>query len=235
MLGMAFLLGVGALLQTEPSEAAVQPVTALPDLLAARRKPAVTAESRTRHNAPSGFDEATYAAGDGARALAQFKDAVDRNPDNAQALTSLGLMLVRLQRTEEALPHLHRAIALEPNKATYRVNLANALAQLNRLKEAVEAYREAQRIQPSDPITAFHLAATLQKMGEYAAAVEAFQKAISLDRADAGSRLGLARSYDALNRWPEAIEAYNAYLQLAPSAPDAHQVRTRIGQLTTQP
>jgi tetratricopeptide (TPR) repeat protein len=173
-----------------------------------------------------------YAAGNYAAALEQYRAAIERNPQDAESLSNLGQMLVRMNRTEEAIPYFQRALAILPDRWTYQFNLARALGLLGRLDESIAAYRRAQQLFPDDYVTTFNLALALHKRGDEEGAVEQYQKAIVLQPEDASFRLALATSLERLQKRAEAAAAYQEYLRLSPSGPEADKVRARIAELT---
>src|SRR5687767_7658259 len=134
-----FALVVGGLWMTRSAEPE-RPVASRPpsDPLAARRQTApapeapAAAPAATAPGAERPFMDAAdkgttaYAAGDHTTALARFEEAVRENPNDAESLSNLGQVLVKLNRTAEAVPHLERAAALNPQRWAYRFNLARA-------------------------------------------------------------------------------------------------------------
>jgi Flp pilus assembly protein TadD len=184
---------------------------------------------------PQSEGAVAYSAGDYASALERYQAAIAKNPEDAEALSNLGQVLVRLGKAEEAVPYFDRAIALIPQRWAYRFNRARALGILGRTREAVNGYRDAQQLFPNDYATAFNLGLALHRLGEEAEAVEAYKKAIELEPNDATFRLALGTSLERLQRPRDAAAAYDEYLRLAPSAPDANSVRARIAQLTQTP
>jgi tetratricopeptide (TPR) repeat protein len=239
-----FLIIVSTLwLMSEPAPSA-EVRTAAQDPLAARRKaakaePVITTERPGAESVaprpfmdPSGVAANAYATGNYQSALEQYKAAIEKNPDDAEALSNMGQVLVRMGKPLEALPHFERAITLLPNRWAYRFNYARALGQANRWDDAIASYRQAQALFPEDYATTFNLALALHKKGDDAGAVEEYQKAIALAPQDASFRLALAISYEKLQRNAEAAAAYEEYLRLAPQAGDAARVRDRIAVLT---
>ena len=180
---------------------------------------------------PAGAGAMAYTAGNYEEALAQYRAAIERNPEDAESHSNLGQVLVRLNRAGEAIPHFDRALQLIPDRWAYQFNRARALGLLNRWDEAVEAYRRAQGLFPDDYATAFNLGQALHKQGDEAAAVEQYQRAIALDPSDASFRLALGISYERLEKKAEAAAAYTEYLKMVPDAPDAEAVRERIAAL----
>ena len=237
----AFVLIVGGLWLfsdgNAPAAATVRPV----DPFAARRRPAPVPTAADPAPEPvrerpfldsSGRGASAYAVGDYESALEQYQAAVERNPHDAESLSNLGQVLVRLGRAEEALPYYERAIAQIPDRWAYRFNLARALGVLGRWDESVAGYRHAQQLFPDDYVTTFNLALALHRKGDDAAAIEQYQKAIALAPEDASFRFALALSYERLRKNAEAAAAYEDYLRLAPGAADADRVRARVLELT---
>ena len=175
---------------------------------------------------------AAYRQGDYATALASYKEAVEKNPNDAEALSNLGQVLVRMQQPEAALPYFDRAIAQIPDRWAYHFNRARALGLLQRWDEAVAGYQRAQEIYPDDYAIAFNLGQALQRKGDDAAAVEQYKRAAALDPGEPSFQMALGMTYERLKKPAEAAAAYTEALRLAPDAPDAERVRTRIAALT---
>ena len=240
-----FLLVVGGLwMMREPApDDAAMAIAATRDPLAARRQPPRSAGSAARATPDAerpfldaaGKGTVAYTAGDYESSLARYEEAVRQNPQDAESLSNLGQVLVRMQRTAEAIPYFERAASLNPNRWAYRFNLARALSLLQRWDEAIAAYRQAQTLFPDDYATTFNLALTMHKKGDDAGAVAEYKKAIGLNPGDASFRMALAISYEALQQKSEAAGQYVEYLRLSPLAADADKVRAKIAQLTGTP
>lgn len=181
---------------------------------------------------PSGSAVVSYKAGDFESARLQFLAAVEKNPNDAESLSNLGQVLIKLGQAVEALPHLQRATTLNPDRWAYRFNYARALALLERWDESIASYQQAQRLFPDDYVTTFNLGMTLHKAGRDAAAVEQYLRAIELNPTDASFRIALGISYERLQRTADAVAAYSEYLRLEPSGPEAEKVKVRIAELT---
>lgn len=183
----------------------------------------------------AGEGSLAYASGDYNASLAHYLAAVEKNPDDAESLSNLGQVLVRLNRTGESIPYFERAVAILPGRWAYHFNLSRALGLLGRTDEAIAGYRRAQQLFPDDYATAFNLAMTLHHKGDEVSAIEQYRKAIVLQPEDASFRKALGISYEQLQKGPEAAAAYAEYLRLSPSAPDGDKVRARIARLQAGP
>ena len=238
-----FLLVIGGLWmlrEPEPDDTAMARL-AVRDPLAERRQAiarpadpnAATAAPERPFLDAAGKGTVAYSSGDYVSALARYEEAVKQNPQDAESLSNLGQVLVRMQRTAEAVPYFERATALNPNRWAYRFNLARAQALLERWDDAIASYRQAQALFPDDYATIFNLALTMHKKGDDAGAVVEYKKAIALNPGDASFRMALAISYEALQQKSEAAGQYVEYLRLSPLAADGDKVRAKIAQLTS--
>jgi predicted CXXCH cytochrome family protein len=91
------------------------------------------------------------ALGRNVEAEGQFREIIDRYPDNGEAHYSLGLLLAEMKRLEEAAGFLKTASDLMPDRVRVRYNYALALQHLGRSSEAEGEMLKAHKIDRSDP------------------------------------------------------------------------------------
>ena len=82
---------------------------------------------------------------------ALFKDGLGFFPDSAPLHHAYGLLLVRLQRADEALIELREAADLAPDNARYGYVLAVAYHSLGLPDDAAKLVRELSQRHPNDP------------------------------------------------------------------------------------
>ena len=94
-----------------------------------------------------------------------FKQALELNANNAEARCSYAILLVCLERPDEALVELRRAQAVDPLSpyAATLVGLSHAVA--GRDEEAVAAYEQALELSPNFALAAWYLSASHLRMG----------------------------------------------------------------------
>ncbi|HTS28547.1 MAG TPA: tetratricopeptide repeat protein [Bryobacteraceae bacterium] len=90
-------------------------------------------------------------AGASERAAAQWKKAVELDPEFSEAHGNLGVQYARLDRPADAIEEFRKAVALDPYTPHHQSNLAVALAQSGRLDEAETWARRAVRLEPANP------------------------------------------------------------------------------------
>lgn len=82
-----------------------------------------------------------YRQGKVAAAVERYRQAVEIDPDSADAWTNLGSVLAELGRHEESLAATRRALRVDPSNGNALYNLADTLDELGRTAEA-RAYWE---------------------------------------------------------------------------------------------
>ena len=176
LVGSFLIVVAGLWLMSEPAPSAATFSTGA-DPLAGRRKASKAAAPAVEKRAepaaaprpfmePSGVAATAYATGNYQSALEQYQAAIQKNPDDAEALSNMGQVLVRMGKPQEALSHFERAITLLPNRWAYRFNYARALGLVGRWDEAIASYKQAQTLFPDDYATTFNLALALHKRGD---------------------------------------------------------------------
>jgi Flp pilus assembly protein TadD len=175
---------------------------------------------------------AVFTSGDFASTRLAYERAILERPDDAETWNSLGELLVRLHRVDEAFLRFERAVALAPNRSTYHFNLAHAAAELGRLDRAAGEYRQAARLFPADYAAQYNLAMALHKKGDDEAAIPEYQKAIASAPGEAGFHASLAVSFEKVGRIADAVREYRNYLQMDPGGPGADQLKAHVELLS---
>ncbi len=101
-------------------------------------------------NAPTRYELGAVLAASGrpGEAIAEYRRALDRNPNHVGTLNNLGVALAEQGRMDEAARHFERAIAVDPENADAHANLGLALAARGARTRAAGAFQEALRVDP---------------------------------------------------------------------------------------
>ncbi len=116
------------------------------------------------------------------RAVRAFQDVLMDDPNNARALTYLGVSLAHLGRAAESEATLSRAIAIGPQNGEAWFHLGVARSLRSEWPEAVSAYRHAVALLPGDLVAWHRLGVALAESGDEDAASAAFERALVLSR-----------------------------------------------------
>jgi tetratricopeptide (TPR) repeat protein len=119
--------------------------------------------------------------GDWPPAEADFRRALDLQPDQPIVLNYLGYSLVeRQERLDEALEMIERAVAAQPDNGAIVDSLAWVLFRLGRYDEAVAPMERAAALLPVDPVINDHLGDVYWAVGRYREANFQWRRALSL-------------------------------------------------------
>ena len=128
-----------------------------------------------------------------------FRQMIGDDPQNADALNSLGYMLAeRGQKLDEAIGFVQRALVIEPGNGAYLDSLGWAYYKQNRFDQAEAPLREAAAQLPTVSVIQDHLGDVLNKRGLFDEAVAAWQKALdgdgdSISRSEIDGKIKSAR------------------------------------------
>jgi tetratricopeptide (TPR) repeat protein len=179
-----------------PPLASVQAITPGQALLAA--------EQKRRNNFLGDADE-----------LARL--ALAAEPDNGEALHTLGLIAHQSGKLGEAIEHLRRAVALRPDVALYQANLGEMYRMAGRVDEAIAAGSRAIELDPNNAAAHSNLGIALFDQGKFEEALPHYRRALAVqpDFAQAHSNYGNALLK--LRRFAEAEPCYRRAVELQPN------------------
>lgn len=121
-------------------------------------------------------------AGNWPEAEADFRRALELNPDQPQVLNYLGYSFVdRGENLDEALGMIERAVAAQPEAGYIIDSLAWALFRLGRYDEAVEPMERAALLEPVDPVVTDHLGDVYWAVGRKLEARFQWHRALSFE------------------------------------------------------
>lgn len=130
-------------------------------------------------------------AGDWPKAEADFRKALELNPDQPQVLNYLGYSFVdRGENLDEALDLIERAVAAQPEAGYIIDSLAWAYFRLGRYEDALEPMERASLLEPVDPVVTDHLGDVYWAVGREMEARFQWRRALSFEpEEDAADRI----------------------------------------------
>jgi eukaryotic-like serine/threonine-protein kinase len=160
------------------------------------------------------------------RAKAAAERALQRDPELAEAITSIGKVLCWHEwNFADAERQLHRAVALSPNYAEAQYVLGTALPLVGRLDDAIVAIRRALTLDPLSAAFSEWLSRFLLYAKDYTAAIEQGHKTFELNESSLRARLYIGSGHLALGdaetalQWfrraqgmERAVRSYDAYI-----------------------
>ncbi len=137
-----------------------------------------------------------------------------------------------VMKSPEEIKLLEQMAKQEPKNSAGWTALGNALMDSNRYTEAVDAYRKSLDLDPSNVAVRVDMGTCLKNSGRPKEAVEEYRKAIKINpnHVNAHRNLGVVLAFE-LRDNKGAVKEFEKYLELAPNAPDAGDIRRAVAQL----
>ncbi len=151
-------------------------------------------------------------------AVAEWKKAVELNPEEAKAHFNLALILDKQGQLDEAIKHYRTTVSLEPDNVPAYTNLAIALARTGRLDEALENFAKCVDIEPGSAKAHGNLGIALIEKGSVAEGMEHCLKALEIDPDYADAHNSLAMALARSERLDEAIAHLEKAVAINPAS-----------------
>ncbi|MEM7132675.1 MAG: tetratricopeptide repeat protein [Chloroflexota bacterium] len=161
-------------------------------------------------------NDAVLLAYQGNHQIARVKlhQALEHDPNYADAYSNLGWVLRRQQEKEEAVQAYKTATELQPAHPLYWFNLGLSYEDVGKLDDAVAAYNRATNLDPTYVKALNNLGFTYLLMGELTKAEEQIQAGLKVNGQAAYLHKNLGRIYLEQERTEEAIAALNQAIDL---------------------
>jgi len=161
-------------------------------------------------------------------AAAEYRLAVQADPDDPLPLGNLGAVLVRLGHTDEGLEALAAALALSPDEVDVLFNLGTTLAALGRDDEALETFDHVLRQDVDHVAASVNAGNALRRLGRFEEALPHYRVAIRVEPGNATYRLAEVLTLARLGRHAESLAATVTALQVSPGDPALRQALARL-------
>lgn len=115
------------------------------------------------------------------KALKQFEQAVDLNPDHWKARHNRAVSYALDQRFEEALKDFSATSKLNPNYANAWYNRGEVQMRTGQVEEAIESYSKAIKINPQDAIYYISRSRAYQQLKQEQSAIDDLTSALQSD------------------------------------------------------
>lgn len=190
---------------------------------------------------------ALYEAGRYGEALARLDKALERRPNDVEALIKRGGCQLRLGRPSKAIADFDRVVQRDPLNPSGHADRGIALLMLSRHDEAEAAFTRAIRLW-TIPLNGARglgsggreavaeakanayagLAQVYHRTGRDEAALAEYDQAIAIYAGDPNSHIGRGDVYRALGDLARALADFNEAIRLGPNLPRAYTSRGRL-------
>ncbi len=169
------------------------------------------------------------------RAADHFHAALERDPEQPDALNGLGLAFEALGQTERAEQSFKRALAADPDNAWAHNNLGVLYLSSGRLDEAAAEFEASLAAAGDDTNARINLALVRAKQGDRPAAIAALEEVLATRPGHAGACFNLGVLYAESGDDARARLQFERALDSRPDYALAHQwlgvVLTRLGDI----
>jgi tetratricopeptide (TPR) repeat protein len=159
-----------------------------------------------------------YQAGRLVEAEGYYRRVLNDQPNHADALHLLGVIVYRMGHRDRGVELIRQAIQQSGQTPIYFYNLGKALSEQGKLDEAVAAYRRAIQIKPDYAEAYSNLGLVFKDLDKLDEAVAAYRQAIQItpDYAEAHSNLGIVLTDQ--GKLGEAVAAFHQAIQIKPDS-----------------
>jgi tetratricopeptide (TPR) repeat protein len=140
------------------------------------------------------------------------REVIARTAGHAGAHHLLGMVLLRMNRPEEACEHVQTVLAINPSDPSAHANLGMAQRALGRLAEALESFDRALAQAPDFVAVLIERGNLLLDLGRFEAALDSFTRALQFEPRNVyalngcgNARLELGAALQALNDFDRAL------------------------------
>ena len=163
-----------------------------------------------------------------------FRHALKSDPENPILHNNLGAALLNNGLTEEAIPHLKKAVLLKPDLAEYRTNLGLAFLKDGKIEAAYQEISKAAYLDQNHERTNFNMAFMLAQRGADNEALIYYRRVIEQNPFRAEAYFNMASIYDKNRDYAKVEECYQRALRILPEYAAAHNnlgiVLSRLGR-----
>ena len=150
-----------------------------------------------------------------------YRQVLSADPQNADALHLLGILLHQTGRSAEGIDFIGRAIKKDPRAVQFHLNLANVYGESGQPELAAESLRNAIALEPRAIEPRLHLGRYLNgELSRPREAVKAFRQVLALAPNHVEVTADLASALHQLGEKTEALQYYAPALRAAPDDVD---------------
>ncbi len=163
-----------------------------------------------------------HRAGRLAQAEAIYREVLDAEPENPDALHLFGVLAHQLGEHGFAIEAISLALRYAPERADFLCNLGDVYRTLHLYPEAGEILSRAIAQDPNNAASHNNLGLVLQALGRAGDATKSYQRALELDRHFPEAHNNLGNAWKDQRLLDRAEASYRQALALRPDYPEVH-------------
>ena len=151
-----------------------------------------------------------------------YRQILESEPDEGNALNNLGILLRHQGRLDESVDVLQRAITADPDFPEACNSLGMTLTRAGRFDEALQVLEQALDIDPKFFVARKNIAFVFEKTGNLAEALKSIREDLTFRPDDAEALNGLGVYLLGSGEIRQALQALVRAVELVPDWPDVH-------------
>ena len=165
-------------------------------------------------------------------AIEELKLAIKEYPSFSQAFNELGVQYLKLNELEKADEAFQEALKINPDAVSSLINRGITNVLMKRYGEAVPILRKSLQKNKQSAVGHYFLGQALANLGLFDEAEKELLASLELGKEEMkeAHRI-LAIIYASRGANKQAADQLDAYLKLAPNAPDAQKLKDKLRQL----
>lgn len=151
-----------------------------------------------------------------------YRQVLNADPTNFDALHMLGVLADGLGKHQQAIELIAQALSIRPAEPSAHNNLGGAYLAIGQPQLALECYRKALELKPDFAEAHFNLGVVLRGQGKLSDAIACYRNALRLRPGHIQTLNSLGNALKEQDRLDLAIDCYRHALALAPCEAVAH-------------
>lgn len=156
------------------------------------------------------------------QAYGVLEQALNASPNSVPLASAMTVVLVKLQRYEDAIHLLQHAVETNPDNQEAQVQLFRVLVLTNHINAARPMGPKLLALHPKDPEVLYLNGIVYRSVGDYGAAKDVLEKAVAIDPNFFNSRYNLGMVLVFLKEWQEAKVHLEKAIELGAPEPQVH-------------
>jgi tetratricopeptide (TPR) repeat protein len=161
-------------------------------------------------------------------ALAEWRNAVELDPEDGRAHYNLALTYDRMARAEDAIREYRRSIEISPTNDSAYTNLGTAIIGQGRLDEAIALFEKGLAVNPRNAKLEGNLGAALLEKGQTDDAITHLRRALEVEPDSTNTLGALGWALARKGQMEESTAIFRRAVELAPAAPDMQFSLARV-------
>ncbi|HEV8336963.1 MAG TPA: tetratricopeptide repeat protein [Candidatus Polarisedimenticolia bacterium] len=166
-------------------------------------------------------------------AIKEFQAEIPISPDQDSTYSNLASIYEKQGKLDDALENYKKAAEINPKRPEIHASMAAIYEKKGNQALAEAEYKALADVDPANAsVTWYNIGAIAKNNDKNPDAVRAFKKAVELDPKYAQAHRELGYALVQQGDFNGAVEHFKKYIELAPSAPDAGQIKSMVQQLS---